>query len=178
MVLIQDVIDSVQLPPSIKCVYKPFYTMSAASALNNESIILNMNERRGSSISFSAPRARILIVDDTDINLRVAAGLMQPYHMQIITADSGKSAISMLRSKDIDLVFMDHMMPEMDGVEATGIIRQMEGEYYKKLPIIALTANAVSGVREMFIESGLNDFIAKPIELNSCLLYTSPSPRD
>ncbi|MBQ7834605.1 MAG: response regulator [Ruminiclostridium sp.] len=167
VVLIQDVIDAVQLPPSIKCIYKPFYTMSAASALNNESIMLNLNERRGSSISFSAPRARVLIVDDTDINLRVAAGLMQPYNMQIMTADSGKAAISMLSSKDIDLVFMDHMMPEMDGVETTGIIRQLEDEYYKKLPIIALTANAVSGVREMFIESGLNDFIAKPIELTA-----------
>lgn len=167
VVLIQNVIDAVQLPPSIKCIYKPFYTMSAASALNNESIMLNLNERRGSSISFSAPRARVLIVDDTDINLRVAAGLMQPYNMQIMTADSGKAAISMLSSKDIDLVFMDHMMPEMDGVETTGIIRQLEDEYYKKLPIIALTANAVSGVREMFIESGLNDFIAKPIELTA-----------
>ena len=165
VVLIQDVIDAVQIPASIKCIYKPFYTMSAASALNNESILHNLNDRRSSSISFSAPRARILIVDDTDINLKVAAGLMQPYNMQIITADSGKAAISMLRSKDIDFVFMDHMMPEMDGVEATKIIREMNDEYYKKLPIVALTANAVSGVREMFIESGFNDFIAKPIEL-------------
>ncbi len=165
VVLIQNVTDAVQLPPSIKCIYKPFYTMSAASALNNESIMHNLNDRRSSSASFSAPRARVLIVDDTEINLKVAAGLMQPYHMQIITADSGKAAISMLRSKDIDLVFMDHMMPEMDGVEATGIIRETEGEYYKKLPVIALTANAVSGVREMFIGAGFNDFIAKPIEL-------------
>ncbi len=167
VVLIQDIIDAVQLPPTIKCIYKPFYTMSAAAALNNESVIVNLNERRGSSISFSAPRARVLIVDDTDINLRVAVGLMQPYHMQLMTVDSGKAAISVLRSKDIDLVFMDHMMPEMDGVEATNIIRQMDGDYYKNLPIIALTANAVNGVREMFIESGLNDFIAKPIELTA-----------
>ena len=167
VVLIQDATDAVQLPLTIKCIYKPFYTMSAASALNNESILANMNERRGSSISFSAPRARVLIVDDTEINLKVAVGLMRPYNMQIMTVDSGKAAISMLKSKDIDLVFMDHMMPVMDGVEATGIIRQMEGDYYKNLPIIALTANAVSGVREMFIESGLNDFIAKPIELTA-----------
>ncbi|MBQ5318577.1 MAG: response regulator [Oscillospiraceae bacterium] len=165
VVLIQDVIDSVQLPNSMKCIYKPFYTMSAASALNNESILHNLNDRHSLSISFSAPRARVLIVDDTEINLKVAAGLMQPYHMQIMTANSGKAAISMLHSKEIDLVFMDHMMPEMDGVETTRIIREMGGEYYENLPIIALTANAVSGVREMFIESGFNDFIAKPIEL-------------
>ena len=167
IVLIQDVRDAVQVPASVKCIYKPFYTMSAASALNNESIVLNLNERRTSTISFSAPKARVLIVDDNAINLKVAVGLMQPYHMQLMTVDSGKAAISMLRSKDIDLVFMDHMMPEMDGVETTALIRQMNDEYYQKLPIIALTANAVSGVREMFIEAGLNDFIAKPIELSA-----------
>ncbi|MBE6838312.1 MAG: response regulator [Ruminococcus sp.] len=165
--LVQDIIDAVQLPPSIKCIYKPFYTMSAASMLNNERSVLNLNERRGSMITFSAPKARILIVDDNTINLKVAVGLMQPYHMQIMTVESGKAAISMLRSKDIDLVFMDHMMPEMDGVETTGIIRGMDDEYYKNLPIIALTANAVNGVREMFISSGFNDFIAKPIELSA-----------
>lgn len=165
--IVQDVIDAVQLPENIKCIYKPFYTMSAASALNDEKIMTNLNERRGSSISFSAPKARVLIVDDNAINLKVAVGLMQPYHMQVMTVESGKAAISMLRSKDIDIVFMDHMMPEMDGVEATKIIREMEGEYYQKLPVVALTANAVNGVREMFIESGFNDFVAKPIELNS-----------
>lgn len=165
--IIQDIVDSVQIPGEIKCIYKPFYAMSAASALNNESIIRNLSERRGSSVTFSAPKARVLIVDDNPINLKVAVGLMQPYHMQLMTVESGKAAISMLRSKDIDLVFMDHMMPEMDGVEATGIIRSNSDEYYKKLPIIALTANAVNGVREMFIESGLNDFVAKPIELST-----------
>ena len=128
---------------------------------------MNLSEHRSTSATFSAPKARVLIVDDNIINLKVAVGLMQPYHMQVMTVDSGKAAISMLRSKDFDIVFMDHMMPVMDGVETTGHIRKMDGEYYKKLPIIALTANAVNGVREMFIESGLNDFIAKPIELSA-----------
>ncbi|MBQ5320027.1 MAG: response regulator [Oscillospiraceae bacterium] len=165
--IVQDMLNSVQVPAEIKCVFKPFYTMSAAAALNNESIVVNLSDRRGSSTSFSAPKARVLIVDDNLINLKVAVGLMRPYNMQLMTVDSGKAAISMLRSKDFDIVFMDHMMPEMDGVEATKLIREMEGDYYKKLPIIALTANAVNGVREMFIESGLNDFIAKPIELSA-----------
>ncbi|MGN0695693.1 MAG: response regulator, partial [Oscillospiraceae bacterium] len=107
------------------------------------------------------------IVDDNAINLKVAVGLMQPYHMQLMTAESGPAAIKMLRSRDIDLVFMDHMMPEMDGIEATKIIRDMDGEYYKKLPIIALTANAVNGVKEMFIREGLTDFLAKPIEISA-----------
>lgn len=163
--LVQDIVDSVRTPEGIRCIYKPFYTVSAALVINNESVV-NLNERRGSAITFSAPKARVLIVDDNAVNLKVATGLMQPYHMQLLTVDSGKAAISMLRSKDIDLVLMDHMMPEMDGVEATAIIRQMEGDYYKRLPIIALTANAVNGVREMFVESGFNDFVAKPIELS------------
>ena len=165
--VIQDRADPISLPENIKCLYKPFYSTSLASALNNENLVLNLNERRGAEIRFTAPKARILIVDDNAINLKVAAGLMRPYNMQIITAESGPAAINMLRSRDIDLVFMDHMMPGMDGVEATEIIRATEGEYYKKLPIIALTANAVNGAREMFMKSGFNDFLAKPIELSA-----------
>jgi len=165
VILIQDLADAVSLPPGIKCIYKPFYIMSAASALNNEVEAQNKKERLGLSASFSAPGAKVLIVDDVEINLKVATGLMQPYNMELLTADSGKDAIEIIRSNDIDLVFMDHMMPEMDGVEATGLIREMGGEYYKKLPIVALTANAVSGAREMFKDVGFNDFIAKPIEL-------------
>lgn len=163
--LIQDITDSIQLPASIKCIYKPFYVMSVALALNNEADNYNKIERLSSSVSFTAPKARVLIVDDAEINLKVASGLMQPYNMELITADSGPSAINKIRFQNIDLVFMDHMMPEMDGVETTRIIRSMNGEYYKKLPIIALTANAVNGAREMFKESDFNDFIAKPIEL-------------
>ncbi|MBP0964248.1 MAG: response regulator [Oscillospiraceae bacterium] len=165
--VIQERLDAIELPENIKCIFKPFYAISVASALNNENMVVSLNERRGSDIRFSAPKARVLIVDDNAINLKVAVGLMQPYHMQLITAESGPAAINMLRSRDIDLVFMDHMMPEMDGIEATKIIRDMEGDYYKKLPIVALTANAVNGVREMFIQEGLNDFLAKPIELSA-----------
>lgn len=167
VMVIQDRINSINLPSNIKCIYKPFYALSVASALNNENIVLNLNERRGSDIHFIAPKARILLVDDNAINLKVAAGLMRPYNMQILTAESGPAAISMLRAKDIDVVFMDHMMPEMDGVEATRIIRAEEDEYFRKVPIIALTANAIAGVRDMFIKEGFNDFLAKPIELSA-----------
>lgn len=167
VVVVQDRQGAIDIPSHMKCIFKPFYSLSVASVLNNESILTNLNERRDSSIRFVAPKARILIVDDNIINLKVAVGLMRPYHMQVLTADSGQAAISMLRSKDFHLVFMDHMMPEMDGVEATKAIRAMEGDYYKKLPIIALTANAVNGARDMFISSGFNDFMPKPIEMSS-----------
>ena len=179
VLVIEDRIDAIVLPDKIRPIYKPFYVLPAVSALNNESIVHNLNERRGSDIRFVAPKARVLIVDDNAINLKVAMGLMQPYNMQIVTAQSGPAAIKMLRSKDIDLVFMDHMMAEMDGVEATEIIRNMDGDYYKNLPIIALTANAVNGAREMYLEAGLNDFLAKPIELPALdRILRSYLPRD
>ena len=163
--VIQDRIDVLTLPEGIKPIYRPFYVIPAVSALNNESIVLSMNERRGADIRFAAPKARVLIVDDNAVNLKVATGLMQPYSMQIMTARSGAEAIGMLRDQKIDLVFMDHMMAEMDGMEATAIIRGMEGEYYRRLPIIALSANAVNGAREMYLNAGFNDFLAKPLEL-------------
>ena len=164
--VVRDRSDTISLPDSIQSIYKPFYVVPAVSALNQESLVLNLNERRAADISFTAPKARILIVDDNIVNLKVSTGLMQPYNMQIMTARSGPEAIEILQSKDIDLVFMDHMMAGMDGVEATRIIRGMEGEYYQKLPVIALTANAVNGARELFLNSGFNDFLAKPIELS------------
>ncbi len=164
--VIQNRVNAIDVPTSVKCVYKPFYTLTFASVLNNEKGIFNLSDRKNNTIRFTAPKAKVLIVDDNAINLKVAAGLMKPYGMQILTADSGREAITMLRSKNIDIVFMDHMMPQIDGIEATKIIRRMDGDYFRELPIIALTANAVNGVRDMFIEAGLNDFIPKPIEIS------------
>ena len=172
MVIIQNRKHSIITPPGMKCVYKPFYALSIASILNNESMIACLDMGKSITASFVAPRARVLIVDDNVVNLQVAVGLMQPYHMQVLTTESGKEAIRVLGSKDFDLVFMDHMMPEMDGVETTQILRSREEEYFKKLPIIALTANAVNGAREMFWENGFQAFLAKPIELSAldCVL--------
>lgn len=167
VVVVQDRNNAAEVPENIRCIFKPFYVLSVAAIFNNEKIMTGLNDRRNSSIRFVAPKARVLVVDDNAINLKVAVGLMRPYHMQVVTADSGREAMFLLRSKDFDLVFMDHMMPELDGVETTRLIREMDDEYYKKLPIVALTANAVNGVREMFINAGLNDYIAKPIELSA-----------
>lgn len=167
VVIVQDRNNAVEVPENIRCIFKPFYVLSVAAVLNNERMLTGLNDRRNSSIRFIAPKARVLVVDDNAINLKVAMGLMRPYRMQVVTADSGREAISLLRSKDFNLVFMDHMMPELDGIETTRLIRETEGEYYKNLPIIALTANAVNGVREMFLSSGLNDYLAKPIELSA-----------
>ena len=114
---------------------------------------------------FHAPDANVLIVDDNLVNLRVAAGLMKPFDMQVDTAKSGMEALTKVQEKKYHLIFMDHMMPEMDGIETAHRIRELEDGYYRDIPIIALTANAINGAREMFIEEGLNDFIAKPINM-------------
>ena len=115
--------------------------------------------------TFIAPDAKILLVDDNKVNLKVAEGLLRPYRMHLETADSGPMAIEMVRNREYDLVFMDHMMPQMDGAEATKIIRGLEEERFRTMPIIALSANAVRGAREMFMEAGMNDFVPKPIEM-------------
>ena len=109
------------------------------------------------------PDKRILIVDDTKVNLMVAKGLLTPYEMQVDLAPSGKMAIEMVKHFDYDLVFMDHMIPEMDGVDTTHAIRALDGDKYKNLVIVALTANAVTGTREALINEGMQDFLAKPI---------------
>ncbi|MCL2762651.1 MAG: response regulator [Treponema sp.] len=108
------------------------------------------------------PFGKILVVDDMEMNLYVAKGMLSRYGLQIDTATSGYEAIDKIKQSAYDLVFMDHMMPTMDGMEATCEIRKM-GSEYEKLPIIALTANAISGMKEMFLANGFNGYISKPI---------------
>ncbi|MDR0324694.1 MAG: transporter substrate-binding domain-containing protein [Oscillospiraceae bacterium] len=114
-------------------------------------------------LTIYAPDADILVVDDKEFNLKVACGLLGLSKIEAKTALSGKDALQMIKQNDYDIVFMDYMMPEMDGVEATAAIRAMGGKY-EKLPVIALTANTVQGAKEMFLANGFNDFVSKPIE--------------
>jgi signal transduction histidine kinase len=116
-------------------------------------------------IRFTAPDFRVLIVDDLETNLSVAEGLLAPYRMKITACRSGEDALARIEADAYDLVLMDHMMPGMDGVETTRALRAMSVERCRTMPVIALTANAVSGMREMFLENGFNDFLAKPIEV-------------
>jgi len=144
----------------------PVYCVSIANILNGVSESFNLNENEETIGRFVAPEAIVLVVDDVATNLKVAQGLMAPYKMQIDLCKSGKDAIQSVTDIRYDLVFMDHKMPNMDGAEATALIREKGNEdpYYKNLPIIALTANAVSGVKEFFLKSGFNDYLSKPID--------------
>jgi len=118
-------------------------------------------------ICFSAPEANVLVVDDNRVNLRVAAGLLKKFGIMPGLAGSGKECLEMLSAKtDYDLIFMDHMMPGMDGIETSKRIRALKRSY-TALPIVALSANAVKGMEQAFLNGGMNDFLAKPIELKS-----------
>ena len=117
-------------------------------------------------LTFTAPDARVLVVDDNKVNLRVASGLLKKFDIVPDLVDNGKDCVEMIRREaKYDLIFMDHMMPEPDGIEATGLIRAIGTPYTDKLPIIALSANAVQGMEEEFIKGGMNGFLPKPIAL-------------
>lgn len=105
----------------------------------------------------------VLVVDDNIVNRRVAIGFLKNYGFKLTEATSGPEAIDLVRKTRFHIIFMDHMMPEMDGVEAVRIIRRECGENGTSPTIIALTANAMEGVREMFLQNGFQDFLAKPL---------------
>ena len=161
--------DAEERVPNARYVSIPVQSLSIANTLNG---LDDFEEYYDSSaaIKYEYPSARLLIVDDISTNFRVIEGLLVPYKVTVDTCLSGIEAIEMVKQADYDIVFMDHMMPEMDGIEATAIIREQEaeaaGEGRKRLVIIALTANAVSGMKEVFIESGFDDFLAKPIDVS------------
>jgi signal transduction histidine kinase len=120
---------------------------------------------------FTAAEAKILVVDDIEINLDVCAAMLNAFDITPDLAQSGRAAVELAEKKRYDLIFMDHMMPEMDGLETTALIRSLGGPY-GEIPIIALTANVVGGAEQMFLERRLNGLLAKPIEfaaLNRCL---------
>jgi CheY-like chemotaxis protein len=117
-----------------------------------------------------APQTNILVVDDVPTNLEVVKGLLEPYSINVDCVLRGALAVEAIRegTPRYDLIFMDHMMPEMDGVEATRIIRREIGsDYARRVPIVALTANATTGAAEMFLANGFDAFVSKPIDLKS-----------
>jgi CheY-like chemotaxis protein/anti-sigma regulatory factor (Ser/Thr protein kinase) len=116
------------------------------------------------------PYARVLIVDDVQTNLDVARGMLKPYQMKIDCVNSGRQAVNLIKAHEVhfDAIFMDHMMPEMDGIEAVAIIRNQIGtDYAKNIPIIALTANAIIGNDKMFLRSGFQAYLSKPMDMSA-----------
>ncbi|MDR1510884.1 MAG: response regulator, partial [Synergistaceae bacterium] len=150
-------------PSGLSSVMAPAWAVPIANLLNGVNLPLR---EKSLDVRFIAPAARILIVDDIATNLQVVNGLLSPYRMKADTCVSGAEAVELVREREYDMILMDHMMPGMDGIEATKRIRELGGERFAKLPIIALTANAISGMREKFLQSGFDDYLAKPIEIS------------
>jgi CheY-like chemotaxis protein len=158
--------------PNVRFVSLPVQTLSIADVLNGAPDRRNYGESGDfSGTRFIIPDARLLVVDDIETNLKVADGLIAPYKAHVDISLSGAEAVEMVKRNAYDLVFMDHMMSPMDGVEAAALIREWEKEQgdaggRHPDPIVALTANAVSGMREMFLSQGFSDFLAKPIDVS------------
>ena len=130
-------------------------------------------------VQFTAPDASVLVVDDIDINLVIAKAMFEEYSMKVTSATGGYEAIELAKQAEFDIVFMDHMMPKIDGIETTLELRKLGG-YWENVPVIALTANAIIEAQEMFLKNSLNDFVAKPIDaklLNICLCKWLPKDK-
>lgn len=154
--------------PRLLKLYKPFYVLPLVSVVKGSMRGRTKNGIIGKPKGFTTKNVKILVVDDNIMNLKVMEGILGKYKISVVTANSGKAALQVIEEKDFDLVLMDHMMPEMDGIETLHRIRNMVGNYYRSVPIIALTANTIAGAREMFLEEGFDDFMEKPVE-NSVL---------
>ncbi|HKM34143.1 MAG TPA: response regulator [Lachnospiraceae bacterium] len=122
------------------------------------------NLHRESLKHFMTKEVKVLVVDDSWVNLKVSVGYLSLFGMQIDQAENGFEAVEKVKQNVYDLIFMDHMMPERDGVETMQEIRKLDGEYYEKVPIIALTANVVEENQVMLLEKGFQDIVSKPIE--------------
>ena len=151
--------------PNLSAMYKPLTTLTMVLSLNNKTIEdMHFKGKEVKYVKFTAPDAKILIVDDNTINLSIAVGLLEPLQVKCEVAQSGREAIEKIKENQYDLILMDHMMPDMDGVETAMEIRKTipDADF---TPIVALTANVLEGSKELFMKAGMVDMIAKPIEM-------------
>ncbi len=159
-------------------VNKPLYSLNFCQILNGETTSSSdvMNEVS----DFIAPEARILLVDDNEMNRKVALSLIEPFQVDADTAADGEEALRKIQETVYDLVIMDYKMPTKDGIAAAEELRAMEGEYFRTLPVIALSAQTDSETTKKFYTSGMNDYIVKPIrvkDLKNCLLKWLPEKK-
>jgi PAS domain S-box-containing protein len=160
-------VDNPKLPAPAELICTPLTSLLATRLLGGE--VANWQEERflqRAGLSLRLHGARILVVDDIKINLTITQKMLNAYGGDVSLALSGPQALEMVKQNDYDIIFMDHMMPEVDGVDATKLIRALPEPKYQKIPIVALTANVVGDVRNMFLENGMNDFLSKPLERN------------
>ena len=154
---------------NLRMMRRPLTSLNIVMILNDREIFDYKEETdKAFVIDFTAPDAKFLIVDDNLINITIAEGLLAPLKATILSAESGRKALELVKDNNFDIIFMDHMMPELDGVETTHIIRK-NIITARTTPIIALTANAMEGAKDMFLKEGMNDLVTKPIDIRSLI---------
>ncbi|MCR4909028.1 MAG: response regulator [Lachnospiraceae bacterium] len=149
---------------NIKLLLKPFCSFHVLNMLQDNVTAEQEQDEYSTEYHMITPGLKALVVDDDEMNLMVAEGFLKDYRMEVTTAPGGEEALELCREHHYDIIFMDHMMPVMDGIEAAHRIRKISSQSMEALLIIALTANAVSGAREMFLQEGFDEFVPKPIE--------------
>ena len=122
--------------------------------------------------SYICPAAEILVVDDNDMNLKVAKGLLKATQAKVTTCKSGAEMLELAKEKKYDIILLDHMMPVMDGIEALEELKKQKGNANINTPVIALTANAILGAKEMYLEKGFSDYISKPMRVSELMDVT------
>lgn len=130
-----------------------------------QQFVRNVKETKKYKGKLTAPEAKILVVDDNEMNRMVIRNLLKITQVNLVTLDSGKACLESVKKEDYDLIFLDHMMPDMDGIETMQYLRAYWQENEKKSPpVIILTANAIAGAKEMYLEQGFDDYLSKPID--------------
>ncbi len=142
---------------------KPVFTFKLAILLEEHE--LKRGITKNASRPFIANEAKLLIVDDNGVNLEICAGLLKNHKMMVDFADSGDKCLSLTKDKKYDLIFLDHMMPGKDGIETLALLRKDPDNLNRETPVVAFTANAVSGMKEMFKKNGFDEFLSKPIDI-------------
>lgn len=143
---------------------KPISCLNVSDLINHtQSYAIRKQKFEG---TFSMPGANVLVVDDNIVNLDVAEGILERYECNVITASGGKECLITLQEEHVDIIFLDYMMPEMDGIDTLKAIKKLDKGKYKNIPVITLTANVVSGAREMFIKEGFDEYLSKPLEID------------
>ncbi len=152
----------------IYVIQKPVYLLSVVNFLkqaNPDGNALGISVHDENLFTKLPCGKKALVVDDEPMNLMVARGILEKMGVKTETASGGAEAVKLCKSQKFDVIFMDHMMPEMNGTDAMRAIRNLSGGYYRKRPIIVLTANAVSGAREVFLSDGFDEFLSKPVSM-------------
>ena len=139
---------------------------------------MNQEAEQPYRVPFTAPDAKVLVVDDSEINRYVFQCLLKQTKIQITEASSGRECLELTQKEHFDMIFMDHMMPEMDGIETLHKMRMMPDNKCDDTPVIILTANAVTGAREEYLKEGFDEFLGKPLEpeqIDEMLLQMLPN---